>query len=154
MAGSGNMLEAVFPGLALGGYRVTSPANRRHNCVAWAAGDSENWWWPSANLEDEFWPPSVKREATLAAFKDAFSTLGYEPCANPESEPDYERIVIYCDGLGKPTHVARQLPGGRWTSKLGRGEDIEHELKGLEGDVYGRVAVLMRRRRESRASAS
>jgi hypothetical protein len=34
-----------------------------------------------------------------------------------------------------------------WSSKLGRREDIEHVLKGLEGDTYGTVALLMKRSR-------
>jgi hypothetical protein len=47
--------------------------------------------------------------------------------------------------LGKPTHVAGQLVTGRWTSKLGESEDIEHGLRDLEGDVYGVVVLVMQR---------
>ncbi|MCY7407984.1 MAG: hypothetical protein LH631_11575, partial [Alkalinema sp. CAN_BIN05] len=44
----------------------------------------------------------------------------------------------------RPQHVARQLPNGLWTSKLGRLEDIEHELDGLSGDLYGTVQKFMK----------
>jgi hypothetical protein len=44
------------------------------------------------------------------------------------------------------THAARSLPNGRWTSKLGNGEDIEHiTLAVLEGDLYGKVRVFLKR---------
>jgi hypothetical protein len=42
---------------------------------------------------------------------------------------------------GEPTHAARQLPNGKWTSKLGRWQDIEYELDGLVGKMYGTVTV-------------
>ncbi len=42
--------------------------------------------------------------------------------------------------------MARQLPNGDWTSKLGAEEDIVHrELRALEGDLYGTVAQVMAR---------
>lgn len=42
----------------------------------------------------------------------------------------------------------RQLPDGKWTSKLGALEDIEHDrLDALEGDDYGRVVAYMKRQR-------
>jgi hypothetical protein len=29
-------LEALFPGLRAGNYRITSPSRRGYNCIAWA----------------------------------------------------------------------------------------------------------------------
>lgn len=60
---------------------------------------------------------------------------------------------MYYDSVeNEISHVARQLPDGRWTSKLGPDEDIEHnDLHALEGDVgvyplcYGVVIRFMRR---------
>ena len=47
---------------------------------------------------------------------------------------------------GEFTHVALQLPTGRWTSKLGGLEDIEHDtLKALEGIDYGEPVRFMKR---------
>jgi hypothetical protein len=51
---------------------------------------------------------------------------------------------VYARG-GKPTHAARPLSSGRWVSKLGRAEDIEHELNALAGDLYGVVALVLQR---------
>jgi len=46
---------------------------------------------------------------------------------------------------GEPTHVARQLPSGRWTSKMGFLEDIEHTVDALRGFYYGAVTQILKR---------
>src|SRR6266566_3667632 len=35
-------------------------------------------------------------------------------------------LAVYADETDTPTHMARQLPTGYWTSKLGELEDIQH----------------------------
>lgn len=61
-------------------------------------------------------------------------------------EKKFEKIAIYVNAYNKSTHAARQLSSGRWTSKLGRLEDIEHAtVEGLYRSDYGAVAVFMRR---------
>ncbi len=52
---------------------------------------------------------------------------------------------VYVTADGKPQHVARQLSSGLWASKLGRLEDIEHELAGLDGKLYGTAQTFMAR---------
>lgn len=138
-------LEEVFPGLAKGDYRITSPANADYNCMAWAVADTGKWWWPGSDERREYWPPGLLREATVSAFQAAFALLGYVPCAEQEAEPGFEKVALFADYSGKPTHAARQLSTGRWTSKLGRMEDIEHELHDLEGAVYGTVVLILKR---------
>lgn len=54
-------------------------------------------------------------------------------------------ITVRAHYNGTPTHAARQLENGKWTSKLGQLEDIEHELDGLVGDKYGIVVTILRR---------
>jgi hypothetical protein len=56
----------------------------------------------------------------------------------------FERGVEKSGG-GKPKHAARQLANGRWTSKLGELEDIEHTLNGLDGIWYGSVMLILKR---------
>ncbi len=138
-------LEDLFPGLAAGGYRITSPRDKDYNCIAWAAGDSRNWWWPDPDLEEEYWPPGHPRERTVSAFQGVFIALGYSVCSGEEVEPGFEKLALFADELGKPTHAARQLSGGRWTSKLGKAEDIEHALHDVAGEVYSSVVLLMKR---------
>ncbi len=140
-----NPLETAFPALAKGGYLITSPVNPDYNCIAWAFGDASRWWWPGPDLEREYWPPNVPRETTLTAFQAAFGLLGYVPCEREDVEPNFEKIALFADAADVPKHAARQLKTGRWTSKLGRMEDIEHDLRDLEGSVYGRIVLILKR---------
>lgn len=140
-----NPLEMAFPGLARGGYRITSPADPDYNCLAWAMADASKWWWPGPDIDTEYWPPGIPRETTLDAFRVVFVLLGYVECAEEEAEAGFEKVAVFTVGQSKPTHAARQLPTGRWTSKLGRMEDIEHSLRDLEGTIYGTVALILKR---------
>ena len=138
-------IETVFTSLMPSNYRITSPASTDYNCIAWAAGTDERWWWPD-NQYTAYWPDGVPREETIAAFIQAYSLAGYISCDTCAYESGFEKIVIYTDERGKPTHAARQTPTGRWTSKLGNWEDIEHDRPdNLVGRHYGRVTVIMKR---------
>lgn len=141
------LLEQLFPGLRTSAYSVTSPRDREYNCIAWAAGDVANWWWPTTGPADvpRFWPDGAPREETLAAFILAFGTLDFAPADNEALELGVEKVALFVDANGMPTHAARQLPTGRWTSKLGFSEDLEHDLHALEGDIYGTVTIVLRR---------
>ena len=81
----------------------------------------------------------------MEAFRLAFVVHGYAVCDQIDVEPGYEKIAIFADPDGCPTHAARQLSSGVWTSKLGRLEDIEHALHDLEGAEYGSVFLIMKR---------
>ncbi|MBI2927746.1 MAG: hypothetical protein HYY24_18775 [Verrucomicrobia bacterium] len=142
--------ERIFPNLSASHYRVTSEETAAYNCIAWAAADTTAWWWPDAG-GDYFWPAQAPREETVEAFVAAFATAGYEPCDDPALEPGFEKLAIYVDGAGIPTHAARQLESAAWTSKLGGWEDIEHgDLPDLGGrdPAYGTVARILRRARK------
>ena len=80
----------------------------------------------------------------MAAFQTALASLGYVPCESKDLEPGFAKVALFTDVEGKPKHAARQLDTGRWTSKLGEREDIEHELHDLEGTVYGSVVLVMK----------
>ncbi len=82
----------------------------------------------------------------MVAFVAAFATLGYEPCSEEVSEPGWEKVALYASDDGISTHAARQIADGRWSSKLGRAQDIEHDLRALEGADYGKVVQILRRR--------
>lgn len=138
-------LLAAFPRLCTTPFRVTSPADPAYNCIAWAAGSAGDWWWPLDDSGKTYWPEQAPRARTLDAFRAAFISLGYASCPEESPEPGFEKVAIFADAAGGPTHAARQVPTGRWTSKLGQAEDIEHDLHALEGDVYGTVALLLKR---------
>jgi len=72
--------------------------------------------------------------------------MSYNPCESRELESGYRKIALYADTAGKPTHVARQLANGEWTSKIGKNEDIVHAtLDQLEGDQYGHIVRIFRK---------
>lgn len=140
-----SVLETAFPNLALSGYEITSPATDTYNCLAWAAGVTDCWWWPDP-LGDMFWPMQAPRTTTIEAFVLAYQSLGYQICVESEWEPGFEKIALYAHPNGTPTHAARQLPSGQWTSKLGSLADIiHHTLEGVSGRLYGEVVQIMKR---------
>ncbi len=132
-------LVAEFPNLAETAYEVTSQPTDTYNCIAWAAGEDGYWWWPG-----RFWPKDVPPAVTRLAFIKAFAERGYVQCDGPDLEVGYEKVCLY-EKLGRPTHAARQLPSGTWTSKLGTAHDISHEIDGLRGKRYGQPSVYLRR---------
>ena len=78
-------------------------------------------------------------------------TVGFTECQGANAEDGYEKIAIFADE-DEFTHVARQLPTDRWTSKLGESWDIEHELEAVAGTQspwrsfrYGEIVLIMRR---------
>ena len=137
-------METFFPMLQSSSYNVTSPATIAYNCIAWAAGDTETWWWPDP-FDQYFWPSEILREETIDAFVKAFEFLGYTICRDANYEMEYEKVAIYAKPDGRPTHAARQIDSEKWTSKIGRLEDIEHDINSLSGDIYGEPLVYMKR---------
>ena len=121
------------------GYVVTVPNDVP---VSPTPPANERWWQTD---EDYYWPPNARREDTLDGWIEAFAQLGFQPAALGDVGADASVVAIYADPEGLPTHVARRMPGGSWSSKLGEYEDITHELSGLEGDFYGSVAVFLSR---------
>lgn len=138
--------EEAFPNLRQGSYQITSPYDKRYNCIAYAVGDTSNWWWPlPPDVKEVFWPAGVPRAENLAAFREAFASVGFAECAGEDTEPGFEKIALFANENRFPLHAARQLPSGRWTSKLGEREDMEHALHDLEGQAYGTVVLVMKR---------
>jgi hypothetical protein len=137
-------LEEWFPNLAQTEYEITSPRTYDYNCIAWALEEDDRWWSPTS--DEYYWLEGAPTEWSLAAVVQTFGMVGYEACQNADLEPGFQKVAIFTNVSGEPTHAARQLPNGRWTSKLGDWEDIEHELEGIEGEkMYGSVGQILRR---------
>lgn len=141
-------LEQDWPNLSNTQYRITSPHTPNYNCLAWAIQEDDRWWSPLPE-DDYYWPEGVPREVSVAAFIKAYETLGFSVCESGEFEKNTDKLALYVTSDGKPQSIARQLPNGLWTSKLGRLEDIEHEFTGLNGKLYGTVHKFMTRSRLS-----
>ena len=92
-------LELFFPQLRGTGYTITSPATPAYNCIAWAAGVTDDWWWPDP-MGVSAWPPAAPRAETMEAFLIAFEGLGYTRCDDAALEPGFEKVALYAlDGV-------------------------------------------------------
>lgn len=142
-----NDLEDDFPGLKGTEWKKTSdPAN--YNCIGWSLYDTRQWWQKIAvPVRGYYWPPGIERDDTIESWIKVFELHGYRVCEEIESESGFEKVAIYVKD-NEPQHVARQLSSGFWTSKLGADEDVEHTPRGLEGDIYGFIEKVLRRRRQ------
>ena len=142
-----DMIRRCFSRISTTDFEVTSPRTTQYNCIAWAAGCDDRWWWPGGL----YWPNGVERESTVAAFIKAFGSKGYTPCESPDFDPYFEKVALYVGIDGLVTHAALQKGDGTWTSKLGQQWDITHELEALCGFglyEYGQVGQILRRLRD------
>ena len=120
-----------------------SPQDPFYNCIAFAA-NKHGFWWPHGRRTQ--WPEDIPRKETPNSFYKLFQSLGYTNCKDGLHEEGFEKIAIYAAKDRKVTHAARQLPNGKWVSKLGTDIDIEHEtVENLEGPHYGKVVRYLKR---------
>lgn len=127
-----------------------SPADTTYNCIGWAIDpDNPQNWWPKKNFK---WPKNLLRVETIENFIRAFEIKGYVVCDDGAIEEGFEKIVLYSIneyGREIPKHAARQLPNGKWTSKIGACEDIKHFTpEDVEGLAYGKKYKFMKRPRK------
>lgn len=134
-----------FPNLHAGNHRdIITETNETYNCIAWAAGIDNDWWEPVAG---RFWPANTPRDFKVTSLVIAYESVGFATCTDGSLEPGIEKIAIYANGP-EYMHAARQLETGKWTSKMGKAEQIEHETPNdLAGPAYGQVTVFMKRTR-------
>ena len=116
-------LVSAFPNLAKENFAIVCPPCERYNCLAYAVGDTGQPW---SNVPPDYWPPEVPRSPTVAGLERLFRWLGFKKCGGPRLETGYQKVALY-GKQGEWTHAALQTPNGRWRSKLGKGELIEHE---------------------------
>lgn len=139
------LIVPEFPNTNFEPFIITSPQTSSYNCIAWAFGDNTKWYWPDPD-DMYFWPQDISRTVEINSFIQLFSLIGYEVCNTSVLEIAYEKIAIYTDTQGIPTHAARQLPNGFWTSKLGCEFDIQHSIYSMSDSVYGNAQIFMSRK--------
>jgi hypothetical protein len=145
-------LELRYSSLKDRYYRKTSERSKSYNCVAYVANDFDRPWWPVPYQAPYYWPiENEEEDESLAEFIAAFNFLGYECCERGSLENEYQKIAIFVDEEGLPAHMAKQLPNGKWSSKCGDLEDIEHDLEALVGEDskregYGTIACFMKKK--------
>ena len=142
-----NRIQETFPNIEKDGYEITSEETADYNCFAWVMGDKSQWWSPVEN-KGYYWLSNLPKNLDVENFCELYKKAGnYFSCDNDRLESGIEKIAIYADSEGNVTHVAKQLNSGKWTSKLGDWEDIEHNsLPSLEGNFYGKVVRILKRK--------
>jgi hypothetical protein len=135
-----------FPNLQKTSHEVTSDADASYNCVSYAYGITNRKLWPGFT-PDYFWPRNFPQTETVETLKKLFETVGYSDAENGTFIEGFEKVAIYADSKGKPTHAARQIGHGKWSSKLGNWFDIEHTENGVSGGDYGKIVAFMVRKK-------
>jgi hypothetical protein len=88
----------------------------------------------------------MDRDESIESIKAFLVRVGFVDCDTADYEQGFEKVAIYANNYG-PQHVARQLPDGKWTSKLGAAIDAAHlNLGVLEDGTYGRVVSTLKRK--------
>src|SRR5690349_13603306 len=138
-SGADQDLKRRFPRLAATEISVTSEETTDYNCLAWVLGGRAHWI-PPVLIDDDLghypWPEGVPRENTQTAWMMALQAYGFSQCDNGALEQGRDKVAIYFNEETEEIHFALQQPSGSWTSKIGRWEDISHELDGLTGERY------------------
>lgn len=136
------IFEPHFPSLKNVAQKKTSEPTPVYNCIAWAFGDDKRHWWP--NQLRSYWPMDAANLSRLEAFEAWFLADGWQETESPEIEGGYQKVALYAKD-GDPTHAARLLQSGVWTSKLGGNIDLSHQLSDLIGPAYGEVLRIYKK---------
>jgi hypothetical protein len=147
------VLLSRHPSLKRSGFRPSSPYDANYNCIALAAGETHQPWWPG-QYPDYHWPDPDADES-IETFVEAFENMGFVTCDNSAPEYGFQKVALYAvthpDGWKQPRHMAVQLRDGEWKSKLGKDKDIIHKrLAHLEDNTlhswsYGKVVVILKK---------
>jgi hypothetical protein len=117
-----------FPNLK--DHKVTSKTDATYNCIAFAAGDTAQWWEDLDNPPPGCsWPKAAHRDddvGSLEALKRCFAEIGYEECEDGNYESGYTKVALYAKTPDSYEHVAILDETKEWGSKLGDGYDIQH----------------------------
>jgi hypothetical protein len=134
---------------------IKSPKTIKYNCAAFAVGQ-EDYWFECADESlkqlylgscEFHWPENILQNASLNAYIELYEQHGFEKLSslNADFVGGVTKIALY--GKGDDfMHASKQMPDGRWASKLGPLQDVEHDnLRVLEGPTYGMVKAIMQK---------
>lgn len=137
----------AFTNMNREGFAKTSEETPEYNCIAWAAGVSDEWWSDHELSGEQYKWPGTRMRGHIKGLLKLFEGLGYMECGMDKSiEPGYSKVALYQDGDGLWTHAAKQLQDGRWTTKDGVNADITHAFPECVCPHYGRVHCFMKRK--------
>ena len=139
-------LEIDFPALAGKDYDL-SDEDFNYNCLAYALGDSSQWWEPPRG-PGQYWPDGFPPDVTVKTVEDIIRLHGFTIELEDSENPDTDAIAIFAIGA-EWTHFAK-FSDGAWKSKLGTGHDVSGvSLKDLMIPDYGKVVKVLSRPKNS-----
>ena len=112
-----HLLPGAFPNLSSDELEIVEEPSERYNCIAYATGDTGNWWWPDGI---NYWPAWATLDNRIESLMEVFAGLEYEQCDDGDAEAGYQKVALY-EVHGEMKHAAAQMPNGRWRSKMGQG---------------------------------
>lgn len=139
------LVISLFPELSEDSeFKITSNQDTNYNCIAWANGRDNIWWWPFPKLDGVCEWPIPETDPGINTLVKLFESKGYSICTDSSFNPQYVKVALYADSNGDFTHAARQDRKGLWKTKLGESFDIVHGTPfTIEGELYGEVKIFM-----------
>src|SRR5262249_40151901 len=120
-------------------FEVLAAASPSYNCIGWSLGFNNSW----------VWPVEAGQTVSLYHFDALYRYYGFTRVNKLayRRQPDHDKVVLYAarraNGHITPTHAARQMPDGSWTSKLGSLPLIRHlHPHDVAGPSYGSPWVM------------
>lgn len=132
-----------FPNSKVEPFIKTSDIAPHYNCIAWAFGDNSKWYEPDP-FGFYYWPNDVPRQYSIPAYIKLYESIGFTICESGDLELGFEKIAVFAKN-NIPTHAAKQLNDGVWSSKLGKNIDVSHTIFAIENGVYGQVSLFLKR---------
>src|SRR5262245_24753302 len=87
-------IDREIPELSAAGYEITTEATIVYNCIAWAAGDTSQWWDCDEDgpidLPGCDWPEGANHGVRLDALISVFETRSYSICQDGALEEGLE----------------------------------------------------------------
>jgi hypothetical protein len=138
-------VDADFPSL-IGLAFELSDEDFNYNCLAYALGDTANWWEPPM-APGQYWPPGFSNDVTVATVEKIIRLHGFTREVEAGVDPETDAIAIFSKGTNW-THFSKYHKGRR-ASKLGEGHDVSDvHPQHLEGRLYGTGAKILARPKE------
>ncbi len=134
-------IKKHFPNLTFESFKYTSEKTDDYNCAAWSIEIEDEW--------IQFRDPKGMLDVSITTYINYFTNLGFSITNDKNFEEGVKKIAIYKNEQDEFKHVARLMSNGKWTSKIGDWEDIEHDtLEVLADRSYGKPCLIMEKRKD------
>ncbi len=134
-----------FPNIPTKDIKIDGDEDSSYNCIGWAFGDNSRWWWPGGGV---YWPNSDS--PTIHAFDSLLKDTAHGiETSDQKHEDGFVKLALFSRdpeprSESYPTHLARQLEDGEWSSKTGFSYLIRHghDVRAMNGGDYGNLVKI------------